>query len=42
MPSNFSVPLPPSDPDQLTEDEDPLTDIDLEELGLLTPRVEND
>ncbi len=42
MPSNFSVPLPPSDPDQLMEDEDPLTDIDLEELGLLTPRVEND
>lgn len=42
MPSNFSVPLPPADTDQLTEDEDPLTDIDLEELGLLTPRVEND
>lgn len=42
MQSNFSVPLPPSDPDELTEDEDPLTDIDLEELGLLTPRVEND
>lgn len=42
MPSNFSVPLPPADPDQLAEDEDPLTDIDLEELGLLTPRVEND
>ncbi|CAM5409971.1 segregation and condensation protein B [Aquamicrobium terrae] len=39
MPSNFSVPLPPADPDELTEDEDPLTDIDLEELGLLTPRV---
>ena len=37
MPSNFAVPLPPSDPDELTEDEDPLTDIDLEELGLLTP-----
>ncbi|HHZ10112.1 MAG TPA: SMC-Scp complex subunit ScpB [Rhizobiales bacterium] len=42
MPSNFSVPLPPADPNRLTEDEDPLTDIDLEELGLLTPRVEND
>jgi segregation and condensation protein B len=42
MPSNFSVPLPPSDPEVLTEDEDPLTDIDLEELGLLTPRVEDD
>jgi len=42
MPSNFSVPLPPSDPDALMEDEDPLTDIDLEELGLLTPRIESD
>lgn len=42
MPSNFSVPLPPADPDALTEDEDPLTDIDLEELGLLTPRATDD
>lgn len=42
MPSNFSMPLPPSDPDALDEEEDPLTDIDLEELGLLTPRVEDD
>ena len=42
MPSNFSMPLPPADPEALTEDEDPLTDIDLEELGLLTPRVEDD
>jgi segregation and condensation protein B len=42
MPANFSVPQPPSDPDALTEEEDPLTDIDLEELGLLTPRVEDD
>jgi segregation and condensation protein B len=39
MPSNFAVPQPPSDPDLLADDEDPLTDIDLEELGLLTPRV---
>lgn len=39
MPSNFSVPLPPADPEELAADEDPLTDIDLEELGLLTPRV---
>ena len=39
MPSNFAVPQPPADPDALTEDEDPLTDIDLEELGLLTPRI---
>ena len=42
MPSNFAMPLPPADPTQLTEDEDPLTDIDLEELGLLTPRVKED
>lgn len=42
MPSNFSIPIPANDPDELTEDEDPLTDIDLEELGLLTPRVEHD
>jgi segregation and condensation protein B len=40
MPTNFSMPQPPADPDELAEDEDPLTDIDLEELGLLTPRVE--
>ena len=37
MPANFSMPIPATDPDELTEDEDPLTDIDLEELGLLTP-----
>ncbi|QPC87559.1 SMC-Scp complex subunit ScpB [Mesorhizobium sp. NBSH29] len=42
MPSNFSMPTPMSDPDEMAEDEDPLTDIDLEELGLLTPRVEDD
>jgi len=42
MPSNFSVPMPPVDSDELTEDEDPLTDIDLEELGLLTPRASDD
>ncbi len=42
MPANFSVPQPMSDPDELTEDEDPLTDIDLEELGLLTPLAEDD
>lgn len=42
MPSNFSVPQPPADPDALADDEDPLTDIDLEELGLLTPKVEDD
>jgi len=38
MPANFSVPTPPVDPDELTDEEDPLTDIDLEELGLLTPK----
>jgi segregation and condensation protein B len=42
MPSNFSVPQPPADPDELTADEDALTDIDLEELGLLTPRATDD
>ncbi|MEP7455677.1 SMC-Scp complex subunit ScpB [Phyllobacterium sp. SB3] len=42
MPSNFAVPVPFNDPDELTEDEDPLTDIDLEELGLLTPKVEQE
>jgi segregation and condensation protein B len=42
MPFNFSVPVPPSDPDVLADDEDPLTDIDLEELGLLTPRAGDD
>ncbi|KXF77226.1 segregation and condensation protein B [Paramesorhizobium deserti] len=42
MPTHFSIPVPSVDPDELTEDEDPLTDIDLEELGLLTPRVEQD
>ncbi|MBX3530755.1 MAG: SMC-Scp complex subunit ScpB [Rhizobiaceae bacterium] len=42
MPANFSVPLPPIDTDELSEDEDELTDIDLEELGLLTPRAQDD
>lgn len=42
MPANFSIPLPPSDADALADDEDELTDIDLEELGLLTPRVTDD
>jgi len=42
MPSSFSVPMPQGDPDELSEDEDPLTDIDLEELGLLTPRGGDD
>jgi segregation and condensation protein B len=42
MPSNFSMPQPPADPDELAADEDALTDIDLEELGLLTPRATDD
>ena len=41
VPSSFSMPMPPVDPDMLTDDEDELTDIDLEELGLLTPKVDN-
>ncbi|RCS24235.1 SMC-Scp complex subunit ScpB [Phyllobacterium salinisoli] len=42
MPAHFSIPVPRVDPDELADDEDPLTDIDLEELGLLTPKVEQD
>jgi len=42
MPANFSIPLPPTDPDELSDEEDPLTDVDLEELGLLTPRALDD
>lgn len=42
MPSNFTVPVPTSHSDELGDDEDPLTDIDLEELGLLTPRGGDD
>ncbi len=42
MPSNFSMPVPPADPDELAPDEDALTDIDLEELGLLTPKATDD
>lgn len=36
IPSNFQIPIP-FDGDELTEDEDPLSDMDLEDLGLLTP-----
>ncbi|MCI5073793.1 SMC-Scp complex subunit ScpB [Oricola sp.] len=42
MPASFSMPMPAADPDELTEDEDELTDIDLEELGLLTPKGGDD
>ncbi|MEJ5079672.1 SMC-Scp complex subunit ScpB [Ochrobactrum sp. MYb379] len=38
IPSGFSVPVPNVDPDELTDDEEPLEDIDLEGLGLLAPR----
>lgn len=41
IPSNFRVPVPPAD-DELTDDEDPITQMDLEELGLLTPMGEED
>lgn len=37
MPSGFSIPMPMVDPDELAEDEEAFSDIDLEELGLLTP-----
>jgi segregation and condensation protein B len=39
VPSNFQPPLLPSG-DELTDDEDPITQMDLEELGLLTPMGE--
>jgi segregation and condensation protein B len=42
MPSSFAVPVPPSDPDLFDDDEEPLSDIDLEELGLLTPGSSDD
>ena len=42
MPTNFSVPQPSSDPDLFSQDEEPLNDLDLEELGLLAPRAVDD
>ncbi|MGV1915776.1 SMC-Scp complex subunit ScpB [Rhizobium sp. 22-785-1] len=36
VPPNFGIPIP-SMSDELTEDEDPITQLDLEELGLLAP-----
>ncbi|TCR04829.1 SMC-Scp complex subunit ScpB [Neorhizobium sp. BT27B] len=36
IPPNFNIPIP-SLGDDLTEDEDPITQLDLEELGLLAP-----
>ena len=39
VPANFQVPIPTAG-DELAEDEDPITQMDLEELGLLTPMGE--
>lgn len=36
IPANFNIPLPLGS-DDLTDEEDPITQLDLEELGLLTP-----
>ncbi len=36
IPPSFSIPLPGSE-DELSDDEDPITQMDLEELGLLAP-----
>lgn len=41
IPSNFQVPLPLGE-DELADDEDPITQFDLEELGLLTPGGKED
>ncbi|ANH06640.1 SMC-Scp complex subunit ScpB [Shinella sp. HZN7] len=41
IPSNFQVPMPLRE-DELAEDEDPITQFDLEELGLLTPGGKED
>ncbi|NML73839.1 SMC-Scp complex subunit ScpB [Rhizobium sp. S-51] len=41
IPANFNIPLPLTG-DDLAEDEDPITQLDLEELGLLTPGGEAD
>lgn len=39
VPANFQPPISPAN-DELAEDEDPITQMDLEELGLLTPMGE--
>lgn len=39
IPAGFQMPAPPAN-DDLAEDEDPITQLDLEELGLLTPMGE--
>lgn len=40
LPSNFNMPFPTVSPDILSDDEEPLEDFDLEELGLLSPLEE--
>ena len=42
LPTGFAMPAPLGDMEALTDDEDPLDDIDLEELGLLTPKADGD
>ncbi|WP_295897064.1 SMC-Scp complex subunit ScpB [uncultured Bartonella sp.] len=37
LPVNFRMPSPTADPDVLTDEEEPLEDINLEQLGLLSP-----
>lgn len=41
IPSGFSVPVPGSE-DELSDEEDPITQLDLEELGLLPPTGDSD
>lgn len=41
IPQNFQVPMPLGE-DEFAEDEDPITQLDLEELGLLTPGGKED
>jgi len=41
IPNNFNMPSPLMS-DELTEDEDPITQLDLVELGLLSPRGDGD
>jgi segregation and condensation protein B len=40
VPEQFRMPTPSSDTEMLSDDEDAMTDIDLEELGLLTPKID--
>jgi len=38
LPDHFSVPSPTTHPERLSDEEEPLEDIDLEELGLFAPK----